>query len=288
MIEKPNYFAILPACVRYAKIPAIAKILFAEITALSNKKGFSNASNFYFSELYETTKRTISKNFQILENKGFIKIEIERSPAGTFRKIWPIIRPETRLETSSPRKKTSTPQEESFQPPRKKTSIQKNNTSNNNTRKNNKENTIKEKTQNKKILSFENKTALDITLNNFKFKPEFKPVLKNEILKYWRYLEEKKGASWGNVTTVKAQVYRFEKLIKEFTHKEIIESIQECILKGNTNFNPQWTKNRINKTKKTQQNEKTADNTKSLYKEYADYLSTGASATKDYFNNTEL
>ena len=131
MTEKPNYFAILPACVRYAKIPAIAKILFAEITALSNKNGFCNASNSYFSELYETTNRTISKNFQILENKGFIKLEIERSQAGTFRKIWPIIGPETRLKTSPHMKKTSTPHEKNFQPPRKKTSTQKNNTSNN-------------------------------------------------------------------------------------------------------------------------------------------------------------
>lgn len=278
MTEKPNYFAILPACVRYAKIPAIAKILFAEITALSNKNGFCNASNSYFSELYETTKRTISKNFQILENKGFIKLEIERSPAGTFRKIWPIIGPETRL-------KTSTPHEENFTPPRKKTSTQKNNTSKNNTSKNNKENTVKEK--NKKIPSFKNKTALDITLNNFNFRPEIQPGLQSAILKYWRYLEEKKGASWGSFTTVKAQVYRFEKLIKEFTHKEIIESIEECILKGNTNFNPQWTKNKINKTKKTQQNEKTADNKKSLYQEYAKYLQSGASATEDYFNNSK-
>ena len=267
MTEKPNYFAILPACVRYAKIPAIAKILFAEITALSNKNGFCNASNSYFSELYETTNRTISKNFQILENKGFIKLEIERSQAGTFRKIWPIIGPETRLKTSTPRKKTST---------------QKNNTRKNNTSKNIKENTVKEKI--KKIPSFKNKTALDITLNNFNFRPEFQPLLQSAILKYWRYLEEKKGASWGNITTVKAQVYRFEKLIKEFTQKEIIESIEECILKGNTNFNPQWTKNRI---KKTQQNEKTADNKKSLYQEYACYLQSGASATEDFFNNSK-
>ena len=58
--EQPNYYAIIPANVRYAKITAGAKLLYAEISCLSNKYGFCYAKNRYFAELYNVTTKTIS------------------------------------------------------------------------------------------------------------------------------------------------------------------------------------------------------------------------------------
>ena len=59
MENKPNYYAIIPADVRYSKITPNAKLLFAEITALTNKEGYCWANNNYFAELYDVEKRSV-------------------------------------------------------------------------------------------------------------------------------------------------------------------------------------------------------------------------------------
>ena len=128
-------------------------------------------------------------------------------------------------------------------------------------------------------------TSLDITLNDFKFSDEFSAGLQKSVLSYWNYLQEKKGPKWGSVTTIKAQLQRFQKLIKEFSDLQIKQSIEECIERGNISFNPKWTINRI---KKTQQNEKRTNNStagKSLNEHFEDYLNSGESATENFFNN---
>jgi len=77
-MENPNYYAILTADVRYCKdLTANEKILFAEITALSNKTGVCWASNNYFAELYNCTPQAISKWIKKLSNFGFISIQYE-------------------------------------------------------------------------------------------------------------------------------------------------------------------------------------------------------------------
>lgn len=74
----PNYYAIIPASVRYHKdLKPSEKLMYAEITALSNAYGYCWAENKYFAELYDAHKSTVSKWISNLEKLGFIKVELE-------------------------------------------------------------------------------------------------------------------------------------------------------------------------------------------------------------------
>ncbi len=74
---KKSYYAIIPANVRYDEdLRANAKLLYGEITALCNEKGYCWASNSYFAELYNVTKETISRWVSQLEKKGYIAVDI--------------------------------------------------------------------------------------------------------------------------------------------------------------------------------------------------------------------
>jgi hypothetical protein len=76
--QYPSYYAIIPADVRYANIKPNAKLLFGEISALSNKYGVCNAGNKYFSNLYNVSKSTVSRWISELENNKFITVKITR------------------------------------------------------------------------------------------------------------------------------------------------------------------------------------------------------------------
>lgn len=74
-----GYYAILPANVRYDKsLTPNAKLLYAEITALTNDKGFCWATNGYFAELYSVSKQSISAWISNLKEKGYINITYKR------------------------------------------------------------------------------------------------------------------------------------------------------------------------------------------------------------------
>ena len=73
-MEKPNYYAIITAEVRYDnELTANAKLLYAEITALSNLNGACWATDNYFAKLYGVTTRSVQKWLGQLEEKGYIK-----------------------------------------------------------------------------------------------------------------------------------------------------------------------------------------------------------------------
>ena len=73
---QPNYYAIIPAEVRYSAIKPNAKLLFGELTALSNKHGYSFESNNFFAELYSVSKNTISLWIKELIDAGFVSSQL--------------------------------------------------------------------------------------------------------------------------------------------------------------------------------------------------------------------
>lgn len=110
-MENKNYYAIIPAPVRYCKdLKANEKLMYSELTALSNDKGFCFASNEYFSNLYDVSKTSISKWISNLEKNAFIKIKMIYEPGTKQIK-------QRRIYIAPLLKKTSIPIEENFNTP---------------------------------------------------------------------------------------------------------------------------------------------------------------------------
>lgn len=75
MKQQPSYYANIPATVRYDnELTSSEKLMYGELTALTNKYGYSWASNRYFSELYEVSKVTVSRWVSKLEQKGYVTL----------------------------------------------------------------------------------------------------------------------------------------------------------------------------------------------------------------------
>jgi len=87
-MNEPNYYAVIPADVRYADIPASAKLLYSELSALTYKEGYCWASDSYFAELYGVTRQTINGLFRQLKENGFITIETANNKDSKKRKIY--------------------------------------------------------------------------------------------------------------------------------------------------------------------------------------------------------
>ncbi|PTJ41119.1 alpha/beta hydrolase [Staphylococcus simulans] len=92
MSDQPSYYAIITAAVRYDnRLTDSEKLLYAEITALSNKFGYCTATNSYFARLYEVVKETISRRISNLNKYGYLKIEIIKSDNQVKqRKMYPL------------------------------------------------------------------------------------------------------------------------------------------------------------------------------------------------------
>lgn len=123
-----NYYAIIPANVRYDKdITPNAKLLYGEITALCNERGYCWSENSYFANLYGVSQTSISKWISILVQKGYIASQIVYKE-GTKQ----IHKRYLRIVNDPIEEKLNTPIEEK---------LKENNTRNNNT----KNNTVKKK-----------------------------------------------------------------------------------------------------------------------------------------------
>ncbi|MDT2772004.1 helix-turn-helix domain-containing protein [Enterococcus durans] len=77
MAEHRSYYAIIPANVRYdQRLKPNTKLLYGEITALCNERGFCWAGNEYFADLYGVNKETISRWVSDLIKFGYLNREI--------------------------------------------------------------------------------------------------------------------------------------------------------------------------------------------------------------------
>lgn len=92
MEQQPNYYAIITADVRYDnRLTDSEKLLYAEITALSNKYGYCIASNGYFAKLYNVTKVTISRRISKLTKNNYLHIEtVKKGEQIIQRKLYPL------------------------------------------------------------------------------------------------------------------------------------------------------------------------------------------------------
>lgn len=86
--EKPSYYAIIPSIVRYdERLSASEKLMYGELTCLTNKLGYCYASNSYFAKLYKKDASTISRWVKNLEDCGYITIDYEREGKQIIKRI---------------------------------------------------------------------------------------------------------------------------------------------------------------------------------------------------------
>ena len=88
MDERPNYYAIIPANVRYDESLKLGeKMMYGEITSLTFKTGECWASNNYFAKLYNVSPQAISKWIKALEKQKYITISYEKEGNRILKRI---------------------------------------------------------------------------------------------------------------------------------------------------------------------------------------------------------
>lgn len=143
------YYAVIPANVRYDKnLPANAKLLYGEITALCNEKGYCWASTNYFQELYGVSRVSIQKWMRSLEENGYISRAIiyKENSKEVERRVITIVGDPGKEKLTPPLRKVSDPGKEK---------LTENNTFNN-TNNNNMSSSSKDNIPYKKIIEYLN------------------------------------------------------------------------------------------------------------------------------------
>lgn len=80
-----GYYAVIPGNVLDdPDLSAQEKIMYAEVSALANRKGFCWASNDFFGEKFGASKRTVARWVAQLKEKGYIRVET----SGPYRRIY--------------------------------------------------------------------------------------------------------------------------------------------------------------------------------------------------------
>ena len=78
-VSKPENYILIPAEVKNCmELKPIEKLIFGDITCLCNQKGYCWAGNRYFAELYQISKRSVSRYINHLKELNFITAVVER------------------------------------------------------------------------------------------------------------------------------------------------------------------------------------------------------------------
>ena len=103
--NKPSYWAVLPASVRYdPELPPNAKLLYAELSALADASGYCFAHNEYFTQNFEWSERSIQRLLKALEACGYISIDVirdEQTNAVIERRVYAGLNPAGQLAPPS-------------------------------------------------------------------------------------------------------------------------------------------------------------------------------------------
>ena len=224
MDEKPNYYAIIPADVRYdEKLKLGEKMMYGEITALSKKNGICYASNNYFAKLYNVSPQAISKWIKNLEKNNYVSISYEKDgKAITKRNISMVSTQVDRVSTEVEGGINSGL--EGYQQ-----EIKENNTSNNNT-------SIKNIKENVKRKYYDNKDLNNIFIEYLDMRKKMKAInsdraintLINKLSAYdddikFRMIEQSIVNSWKSIYEIKLT----KEEIKKQREKEIEEWLKE-------------------------------------------------------------
>ena len=89
--RKPGYWAVLPARVRYDEtLRPNAKLLYAEISAMSDATGFCWATNRHLAKLFGISQDTVSDLIGQLARRGYLCVEVLRNEKNAIseRRIW--------------------------------------------------------------------------------------------------------------------------------------------------------------------------------------------------------
>ena len=216
----PNYFGILPANVRYdKKLKPMEKILYTEITALANSKGYCYATNSYFANLYDVHKNTVGTWINKLEKLGYLKSKIiyEKGTKNIKERQLFIVDPINKnIDTYQQKdcnpinEKIDTPINEKIDTPINE-KIEDNNTRYNNTRYNNKKEINKEKNVTENLLDYIETLEIDSE--------------KKKIFKEWVEYKKEKN-QYKNTKSIDILIKRFVK----YSVQELRDIVEKSIM----------------------------------------------------------
>lgn len=87
--RKPGYLAILPPKVRYDRaLTPNAKLLYAEISAMSDVTGFCWASNDYLASLFSISVQSVTRLVAQLAERGYVETQMCATATGSERRIF--------------------------------------------------------------------------------------------------------------------------------------------------------------------------------------------------------